>query len=127
MSETEESTTLDIPVEDLARWARTQRIVDGNWGDDKIFTLQKPRMGKILSRKMKAGLEGQVHGWEVMRVMRQDTFLTITDFHATLIALNVQAGCTVGGQPVVQGQWIEVEAGQSVMLQPQGDFLCVVV
>jgi hypothetical protein len=58
MSTTESSKTLNIPVEDLARWARTQRIVNGHWGDEKIFTLQKPRMGKILRKKMKASLEG---------------------------------------------------------------------
>ncbi|ETI20611.1 hypothetical protein G647_08649 [Cladophialophora carrionii CBS 160.54] len=124
---TPESTTLNVPVEDLARWARTQRIVDGHWGDDKILTLQKSRIGKILWKKLRTSLEGQVKGWEVMRVMRQDTFLTITDFRAILIALNVQAGCTVDGRHVVQGQWIEVGAGQDVMLQPQGDFLCLVV
>ncbi|OCT48529.1 hypothetical protein CLCR_04414 [Cladophialophora carrionii] len=123
---TPESTTLNVPVEDLARWARTQRIVDGRWGDDKILTLQKSRIGKILWKKLRSSLEG-VKGWEVMRVMRQDTFLTITDFRAILIALNVQAGCTVDGRHVVQGQWIEVEACHSVMLQPQGDFLCLVV
>jgi hypothetical protein len=62
-----------------------------------------------------------------MRVTRDDTFLTITGYRAVLVTLNAYFGCAVGEEVVEQGQRIEIDAGQEVMLQPQGDFLCVIL
>ncbi|KIW28860.1 uncharacterized protein PV07_04723 [Cladophialophora immunda] len=115
----------NIPIEDLATWARKVPYGEKKWGGQRFETLPKASMEENLRKRIADSL-GKVKQWEILRVTEEHTSLTVTKDESTLFALEVKKGCEVSGHSVQKGQRIEIRKNEKVIVQPFGEFLCII-